>query len=81
MQDIINEATRQARSKEEEIYMDIIRAHGFNDYGEFKRAGYRIEKEIEQLSQTKTINNIIVYKVKECHRVQFIMKSEIINNS
>ena len=78
MQDIINEAIMQARRKEEEICMNIIKTFGFDDYESFMQAGYRIEKEVDQLSQTKTITNIIVYKVKEVHRTQFIMKAEII---
>lgn len=78
MQNIINEDIMQARRKEEEIYNNIIKTFGFDDYESFKKAGYRIEKEVEQLSQTKTINNIIVYKMKECQRVQFVMKAEIV---
>lgn len=75
MQDLINEAIMQARRKEEEICMNIIKSHGFDDYEAFRQAGYRIEKEVDQLSQTKTITNIIVYKVQEVQRTHFIRKA------
>lgn len=78
MQDLINKAIMQARTIEEEIYKNIIKTFGFDDYESFRQAGYRIEKEVDQISQTKTINNIIVYKVKEVQRTQFIMQAEII---
>lgn len=80
MQDIVNKAILHSRIKEVEICNNIIETFGFNNYAEFREAGYRMEEEVEQLSQIKIIKNIVVYKVKECHRVQFVMKAEVVNN-
>jgi len=77
MNEIINEAIMWAKRKEEEIYMNIIKTFWFDDYESFRKSGYRIEKEVEQISQTKVVNNIIVYKVKECYRTNFILESKI----